>query len=168
MQICGFFFFFPSLLMSLLMLKTWSGLSEVGSCSLSFPSRSPALSSGCCVAAFRFFLSQIITNMSAVTSADAGWNDTSHPLPLSISSRCSRLMELLIGGNSGFPDARFPRGRDVWGVDPVLICCCSRKPLRCSYMCLHLSYPTTLFIWLLYILLWRVCDERRQEVHCKK
>lgn len=30
--------------------------------------------------------------------------DTSHPLPLSISSRCSRLMELLIGENWGFLD----------------------------------------------------------------
>lgn len=45
-----------------------------------------------------------------MTSADGTlWNvwlnwhsDIVHPLPLSISSRCSRLIELLIGGNSGF------------------------------------------------------------------
>lgn len=146
---------FLSLLMRLLMPKTWSGLSKVGaSCSLSFPwgvqpKRSP-LTLACffLLPAFRFLLSRIITNMSGVSPYDAhwrrrvgepsGWNDTVIHLtllPLSISSRCSRLMELLIGEISGFLDARFPyRWGRVGGrphsyllsqkaqVTPLLVC----------------------------------------------
>lgn len=41
--------------------------------------------------------------------------DASHPLSLSISSQCSRLMELLIGENPGFLDARLSCGRLLWG-----------------------------------------------------
>ena len=89
---------------------------------------------GCFVATSRFLLSQIITNMSDVSPYDVRWRrraawlkrhgDASHPLSLSISSQCSRLMELLIGGKplvSWTPG--FPADGTHGGVDPVLISC---------------------------------------------
>lgn len=81
---------------------------------------------------------QIITNMSAVTSRDGSWSHTAtcrHLLPLSISSQSSRLMELLIG------ETGVSWKRDVWGVDPALICSCSyRRPPR-STQTLLIRFP---------------------------
>lgn len=157
--------------MHLLMLKTWSGLSKVGNiCSLSFPGGvhfklSPLARLFCCRILFR--LSRIITNMSGVSPYDVCWRrqcwravrlkwhgDTSHPLPLSISSRCSRLMELLIGENSGFPDARFPCRWDVWGGRPCPYLLLQKRRVILLLLCVsHFGgepkYPTTmLFTWL--------------------
>lgn len=153
------FFLLPRL-MRLLMLKTWSVLSKVGksSCPLSFPrgvhfqhklSRPARLF--CCRIPFliipdNYKYVRRVTVWRPLTPARwravrLKWHgDISHPLPLSISSRCSRLMELLIGENSSFLDARFPCRWDVWGVDPVLICCCRKASY--SYVCFPLWRST--------------------------
>lgn len=63
----------------------------------------------------------------------------SHPLWLSISSQRSRLMELLIGENTGFLDGQLP-------CDPILIFCC-RKTSYSAAFASHcrkvLMYPNT-------------------------
>lgn len=169
--------FFSLLLMRLLMLKTWSGLSKVGesSCSLSFPrgvqNHRPQLA--CFVAAFRFLLSQIITDVSAVSPDDVCWRrhvgerwhgDTSHPLPLSISSRCSRLMELLIGENAGFLDARFLVDGMYGGSTPALS---AAAEIRLTLMCVfHSGGATTMFLFGFFYI-FTLYNESKLDIHCK-